>query len=142
MRAGWMKGRAVTRWAKREDGQAITEFAVILPVMILLITGVLVFGHMLYAKTLVVLSASQGARVAGAIWDDEGGGEARLKARNTALSILTNGLRGSHTVDVWKSGDSVHVSVTYDYPVKVPIISAFFSSPNVKLEHTAVYKIL
>ncbi|CAM5779724.1 MULTISPECIES: TadE/TadG family type IV pilus assembly protein [Brevibacillus] len=127
---------------KREEGQAITEFAIVLPVMILLITGILVFGHMMYAKTLVVLSASQGARVGGAVWDDEGAGAARAKIRNTALSILTNGLSGSHDVQIRETGNDISVTVTYDYPVTIPIISAFFSNPVVKLEHTAVYKVL
>jgi Flp pilus assembly protein TadG len=130
------------RFLRKDDGQAITEFAIILPVFMLLVMGILIVGHIIYAKTVVVLAASQGARVAGAVWDDDPA-EARVKSIQTAETIVTNGLTGtSYDIDVNRDGNSVQVTVRYDYPIFVPLISSLLQKSTVELESTSVYRIL
>lgn len=133
------------RFLKNESGQSVVEFAIILPCFILLIAGVLVFGSMIYAKTLVVLAASQGARVGGAIYDDPSLtlAEKNDKIRDTALTIVSNGLSGAdRDVIITDMSDKILVEVKYKYHIPVPLISLIFGSSEVDIEYTSSYLIL
>ena len=48
----------------RTRGQALVEFAVVLPVFLLILSGILDFGFLLYSRMTVISSAREGARVA------------------------------------------------------------------------------
>lgn len=48
---------------KNEKGQAIVEFAIVLPVLILLILGSIEYGWLLYGKITLNSAAREGARV-------------------------------------------------------------------------------
>ena len=52
----------VDRW--RRDGQALVEFALVVPVLILLLFGILDFGRAIYAYNTIADAARDGARVA------------------------------------------------------------------------------
>ena len=129
-----------------DSGQSVTEFAIILPVFILLITGVLVLGSMIYAKSIVVLAASQGARVGGAIFDDSAYTESEKieKVKNTALTVVSNGLSGEdREVTVTRAGDEVQVPVKYKYYIPVPLIMSLLGGDNTfEIDYTSSYLIL
>ncbi|MFC0561246.1 TadE/TadG family type IV pilus assembly protein [Halalkalibacter alkalisediminis] len=137
---------AVLRKLKSEEkGQSVTEFAIILPVFVLLITGVLVLGSIIYAKTVVVLAASQAARVGGAIYDDSSLTlyEKDEKIRNTALTVVSNGLTGEdRTVTITQVGNEIKVKVSYTYYIPLPLIRSLFSNHSVDINFTSSYLIL
>ena len=54
-----------------ERGQALAEFALIMPILFLLIAGILGFGRAYNIQQVVVDAAREGARVAGIIHDTE-----------------------------------------------------------------------
>lgn len=51
------------RWIKSQDGQAVVETALLLPLLLLILMGVFVVGYWLYIKQVTVAAAREGARV-------------------------------------------------------------------------------
>lgn len=118
--------RTIREVLKRRRGQAIVEFALVLPIFILILVGILEFG-LVFHQYLVVTSASrEGARVAAL-----GGTDAEVVTMvNNATASINRGLL---TVNVSPAqrvrGQSVTVQVTNRVPINAPLISAILT-PN------------
>ena len=52
------------RFLKRESGQAVIEMALILPLLLLLILGIIEFGWILNGQITITAAAREGARTA------------------------------------------------------------------------------
>jgi hypothetical protein len=78
---------------KNQNGQALVEFALILPVLLLIILGILEFGWLFNSQITVTSSAREGARVA-CVTDEEGKIKSAIKNHIEGLSGLT--FSGSH----------------------------------------------
>jgi Flp pilus assembly protein TadG len=107
---------------RNEKGQSLIEFAILLPLLLLLLMGILEFGLMLNAYLSINNSAREGARLG--IVD---GSNLEISELITNLSPTLNTenlivniipLEGSR-----KSGDTLTVEVIYNYQVIIPIIS-------------------
>lgn len=59
--------KIISRLRKSEIGQSLVEFALILPILLMLVLGVLEFGWMLNAKVTVNSAAREGARTRAAL---------------------------------------------------------------------------
>ncbi len=59
-----MPARPTRHRRRRSRGQALVEFALILPVFLLILSGILDFGFMLNARMTVISAAREGARAA------------------------------------------------------------------------------
>jgi hypothetical protein len=130
---------------RNERGQAVAEFAIILPVFILLVTGVLVIGSIIYTKTIVVLASSQGARVGAAIYNDPSLTleEKNKRIRDTALTIVSHGLIGEdREVNITQTGNEINVKVIYKYHIPVKLISAILGTSTMEISYTSSYLIL
>jgi Flp pilus assembly protein TadG len=110
---------------KVNKGQSLVETALILPVLLLLLTGIIDFG-LLFNSYLVVSNASrEGARHA-AVGDSDA--QIRAVAGNAAATLDPDRL----TVEITPgeaardTGDSVTVTVRYGYSMATPVIAAFF----------------
>lgn len=111
---------------KQEKGQALVEFAIILPVLLLLIMGILQFGMMLNAYLAIENAAREGARTGIAGSSDA---EIRQSIISISPSLDSENLNVTITPDETnrKSGDTLTVSVAYSYKLTVPIISNIFN---------------
>ena len=103
---------------KYERGSVALELAVVAPVLMLLILGLLQFALWYHAQNVVQTAAQEGARVAAA---EEGTAEA---GRTRALEVLLDGLGQAATnedaiasVDL----DAAHVTVSAEMPGLLPI---------------------
>ncbi len=110
---------------KKNKGQSLVETALILPVLLLLLTGIIDFG-LLFNSYLVVSNASrEGARQAAVGKTDA---EIRSAASNAAVSLdparLEIGITPGEAAR--DTGDSVTVTVRYGYSMITPVIAAFF----------------
>lgn len=113
----------------KEEGQALTETALVLPIILLLIMGAITFGMLIYAKTLVVLSSSQGARVGASIYNDPTMTleEKEEKIRTTVYYYLGNGISGTdRSVSISTDGTMITVKVTYNYQLILPLLGEIF----------------
>jgi Flp pilus assembly protein TadG len=124
--------RRVRVWRRRE-GQSLVEFAVVLPVFLLILAGIVDFGLGLYSQMTVINAAREGARLGVVQPGDVSAIEARVEAMAAGLdpSKLTVPtpicLRPSGSSFVactgtqWVSGDAVVVEVDYDYRMLWPL---------------------
>lgn len=107
---------------KNEKGQSLIEFAILLPLLLLLLMGILEFGLMLNAYLSINNSAREGARLG--IVDGSNleiselitNLSSNLNTENLVVNIIP--LEGSR-----KSGDTLTVEIIYNYKVIIPIIS-------------------
>ncbi|MFH1594928.1 MAG: TadE/TadG family type IV pilus assembly protein [Pseudomonadota bacterium] len=56
------KNRFLFRLARRTEGAAAVEFAIVLTCLLLLITGIMDFGHAFFVKQIVTNASREGAR--------------------------------------------------------------------------------
>jgi Flp pilus assembly protein TadG len=56
------KNRFLSRLARRTEGAAAVEFAIVLSCLLLLITGIMDFGHAFFLKQIVTNASREGAR--------------------------------------------------------------------------------
>lgn len=110
---------------KNNKGQALVEFAIIIPILFLLIMGILQFGMMLNSYLTIENASREGAR--------EGiAGSSDADIRSRILAVTPNLDHNDLTITITpdensrSAGDTLTVTVTYNYKLTVPIISTIF----------------
>ncbi len=102
------------RWLRGDSGQAAVEFAMALPLIVIVMLAIAQVGVSIRNEIAVELAAREGARAA-AVSADSAGSAAAAARRAVALP-----LEGSVPSD----GATVTVTVTYTDPTDVAIIGA------------------
>lgn len=119
----------IYRSLKKNKGQSLVETALVLPIMLLLLTGIIDFG-LLFNNYIIVSNASrEGVRSAAVGYTDDKimavvtGVAAELDEDRLAVSITPDHASGRST------GDAVMVTVQYDYNMITPVIAAIIPQP-------------
>lgn len=112
---------------KNQKGQALVEFALILPILLLLVMGILQFGMMLSTYLTIENASREGARKGITGSPDA---EIRQIITDTSPSLNASNLSVSITPGdaARNSGDTITVRITYSYQLTVPIISSLFNN--------------
>ncbi len=131
---------------KRQEGQAAAEMALVLPVFLLIIMAIITFGMIIYVKTLVVISASQAAKVGAYLYLDDTltDEEKNLMIRSTANTLLSNGISGiDRTVTIITDGSTeITVIVLYNYKLILPLLGDILGARSViPLQYSCTYMI-
>jgi Flp pilus assembly protein TadG len=117
-----------------ESGQTMTEFALVLPLLVLLLFGVIQFGIAFNNYITLTDSVRAGARkgaVARHLDDPEGAVQAQVAAAATDLKA------GDLAVDVvstWEHGEDV--TVTGTYPFSISLLGLVVMSGELESEAT------
>ena len=101
--------RLARRWQRQSRGQALVEFAFVLPILILLLVGIFDFGRAVYAFNTVNNAAREGSRLA--IVDqncDAIGQVARQHASSLDVSWSYNGALAPGAA-CYANGEDVHI---------------------------------
>jgi len=110
--------RILPRWSRRERGQTLVEFALILPIMLLLIFALVDFGRGFYTWLIVTNGAREGARV-GATQQDYNAIMTRIRDATSTLDP------GRMTVTITNvqgpRGQPITVDIRYDFDWVTPI---------------------
>lgn len=127
-------------WRKRketEKGQAIVEFALILPIALLLICAVIDFGWVFTHKLVLSTAVRDGARV-GITCSSEGtfDSQVRTRVQNEASICKREAL---HISPVVRNGDVV-VTATYDLDMLTPMAKLFFGSMTYHMQARCTMK--
>lgn len=113
--------RQAAKLLKRNHGQAIVEFALIVPVFLLLTFGILEGGRVLFSQMMVAEAAREGARAVAVSGD------------RTKAALAVNNFAGAFTTTVTPSplvfGQAVTVKVSTAVTIVTPLISSIFT-PN------------
>jgi Flp pilus assembly protein TadG len=114
-----------------EKGQAIVEFALILPILLLLLCGIIDFGW-IFGNQLLSNNASREAARYTAIhyYDSHLDDDAAIAAEIVSKRAPT---LKSPSVALTKDGDSITIKVESDVPVLTPIISSLFDNGSLKV---------
>src|SRR4030043_3462 len=100
---------------KREDGQSLVEFALVIPIFLLVLFAIVDFGMAFHAWITVTNSAREGARV-GAVHAPVATIEQRVRDTATALDADNLTVTVANADDQGgQPGESVVVDVSYDY---------------------------
>jgi hypothetical protein len=138
-----MKSLKFRKVVKSEEGQAMAEAAVVLPIVTAIFLSVLVFGLIVYSKIVVVDAARDGARHYALGLGDP---------TPIVQQIITDGKLNQadiESVTTATSGDYVTVSVSYKQDVFVPGIGLLLGGNRIddpacpdciRLQSTAVFK--
>lgn len=113
---------------KNAKGQSLVETALILPVLLLILTGIIDFG-LLFNNYLVVSNASrEGARrVAVGNTDDQITAAVKAVAASLDAAKLTITILPDQ--DSRATGDAATVTVQYEYSMITPIVAAIVPGP-------------
>jgi Flp pilus assembly protein TadG len=124
---------------RRRRGQALVEFALVFPIFMLVLAGIMDFGFMLYSRMSIINAAREGARASvmvpnytdiptiaqGAAVSSASTGGIGLSASNvTTTCIQTSSGANPAPTCTWGSavrGDSVRVTISYSYQTFFPL---------------------
>jgi Flp pilus assembly protein TadG len=104
---------------RNERGQTLTEFALVLPLVALLLFGVIQFGIVFHQYVTLTDAVRAGARqgaVGRHLADPEGSAEDRV--RESAADLDQSKL-DVDVVSTWEQGEDVSVSATYPYSISL-----------------------
>ena len=132
----WLVGPARRR---RSSGQAVAEFALAIPIFLLLLFGLIDIGRLVYVNNAISQAAREGARY-GAVQGRSGTAAARTDVATHTVSMMAavpqpavtvicerNGL----TVTACRSTDLLVVSVSSPVSMFTPVIGQLVGTVNV-----------
>jgi Flp pilus assembly protein TadG len=105
---------------KKERGQSMVEFVLVVPIFLVLVFGIVDFGMGIHAWLTVTNASREGARL-GSVSGSASEIEARVRATSSQLdqaklTVVTTNAQGA-------SGESVVVDVDYQYDLITPLSS-------------------
>ncbi len=116
---------------KSEKGQSLVEFALILPLLLLLVIGIIDFGRVFHAYITIDHAGREAARKA-SIETDNGITVPQIQtyAGQKAAGIDTSKLTVGVTYDVDSEGNKENVNIAISYPVQIffPFIGAIINN--------------
>ena len=130
--------RTIRAILKKKRGQAIVEFALILPVFILILLGIMEFGLVFHQYLVVTAASREGARVAAL-----GGSDAEtLTMVNTSAASITAGqLTTTITPANRVKGQTVSVQVTNPVAIRAPLIAQVFPQNPFPVTGTTIMRV-
>ena len=113
--------RLTGRPRKREDGQSLVEFALVIPIFLLVLFAIVDFGMAFHAWITVTNSAREGARL-GSVHAPAATIEQRVRDTATSLEQANLSVSVSNADDQGgQPGESVVVDVSYSYSLITPL---------------------
>jgi Flp pilus assembly protein TadG len=118
----------------REDGQALVEFALVLPLLAVLLFAVIQFGIAFNNYVTLTDAVRAGARNAAvARFASSPGAEAEVAVRDAAVNLDQAKLSVTVT-STWARGEDVRVVATYPY--EIDLVGVVVASGSLKSETT------
>jgi Flp pilus assembly protein TadG len=139
------------RRSDRKRGQAMVEFALVIPIFMLVLSGILDFGFALYSRMTVINAAREGARAAIMVPDNttitsvaqaaavSSAAGAGLTVSSPTVTCIQTSVSPSSTTTIGcntaVTGDSVSVRVNFTYHSFFPLLfgSTFDLSSTVQM---------
>jgi Flp pilus assembly protein TadG len=125
----------------KEKGQSLTEVALMLPVLLLILAGVLDLGRLYYAYVTVSDAAAEGATYAAINPNDGDEIVSRTQAATDGLVQIDASMVGVDCPTV-AAGAPVTVTVGYTFTLVTPIINAMVPDGTLMLHAAATEAVL
>lgn len=124
-------------FAREARGAAIVEMALVLPLLLALLMGSLVYGHYFMLAHSVQQAANDGARAA--IVGLDAADRRAVATRAVARSLQVIG--GTHSVAVSETAEAITVAVTLTVPPDSFLQSAMVPSPGNVIRSQATFEL-
>lgn len=122
---------------KNEKGQSLVEFALVVPLVLMILMAIIEFGFMFNAYITISNASREGARL-GTLGNDNFAIEARVITASPSLD--PSKIDVTITPNSRSRGDMIRVQVNYDYVLITPIISNILS-PLIKIEAETIMRV-
>lgn len=123
--------------ARGERGAAIVEMALVLPLLLALLMGILVYGQYFMLAHTVQQAANDGARAA--IVGLDAADRRAVAERAVARSI--DPAAGTHSVAVFETAEAITVAVTFTATEDDFLRSAFVPAPSPEIRAQATFEL-
>lgn len=120
---------------KEQKGQSLVEFALMLPLLLLLICGIVDLGRLLFAYVSLNMTAQETVRLGGL---GKGDADIAAYAKNHVRvgSSSTLKVTISPQESTRKSGQDVKVTLTYSLPLITPLLTEIIPAPVLSADST------
>lgn len=127
---------------KGEKGQAMVEFALVLPIFLLIICGILDFGWMFYNQLSLDNACREGARYA-CVNSTKTTTEIETHIINSCNPYISNDLDISiaYTVTANPTSGDVNVTITSEMVILTPVMSIIVGGTTKTLVSTVIMKV-
>ncbi|KTE02103.1 transporter [Sphingopyxis sp. H038] len=123
--------------ARGERGAAIVEMALVLPLLLALLMGILVYGQYFMLAHSVQQAANDGARAS--IVGLDAADRSAVASRAVGRSLQAVG--GTHSVAVSETTEAITVAVTFTVPQDSLLRSSFVPSPGNVIRARATFEL-
>lgn len=123
--------------ARGERGGAIVEMALVLPLLLALLMGVLVYGQYFMLAHSVQQAANDGARAS--IVGLDAADRSAVASRAVGRSLQA--VRGTHSVAVSETAEAITVAVTFTAPQGSFLQSSLVPSPDSVIRARATFEL-
>jgi len=141
---GVRKECGMLRFLKNEDGQAVVEFALIAPILIIILCGIVDFGWIFSAQIATDNCAREGARYASSCSDYSASqAETISKVQSVASDIIKNNISVvvSYSNPVSPQSGDVSVKVVSEVKALTIVASTVFGGSTFNLESSVTMKV-
>lgn len=126
--------RILSKLKKSQTGQALVEFALVLPVLLTLVLGSVDAGWLLYAKISTIAAAREAARAVSVLDSAEYNGGGRITIANQKMTPVP----GTESVEVlpliYSEGAQVTVTVTTNVSPLVGFLPSSIIPDSVEIQ--------
>lgn len=124
---------------KHHKGQALVEIALVLPIILLLIFGIIEFGRIFNAYIIVYNASREGARYAAI---GKKGSDVQTEVTERTASLVGGVTVKVNPQDTRTQGTEVQVTVKYDLSLITPIVGPLISSTkSLHIESTTAMRV-
>lgn len=121
-------------------GQSLVETAIILPIFIILIMGIIDFGLLFNNYILISNAAREGARQA-ALGSDDASVVQTVQNMTTTLDISNMTITVTPGYALRNHGTEVKVTVQYENTILTPLIDKFFPGGKALLKSESIMRV-
>lgn len=118
------------KFKNNENGQTLVEFALILPILLLLVMGIIQFGIIFSAQIGITNAAREGARMAAVGHNTD---DVRQRVNDTLGSHISLGTLSTNVVYPTNIGEDVTVTVSGPVELIVPLPNVFVPGNSITL---------
>ena len=113
---------------KGEEGQSMVEFALVVPIFLILLLGIVEFGHIFYSYLMIENASRDGARY-GSVWASDTEIREIVKEKTISLEQSKLTISISPTYSYRERGERIEVGVQYQVPLWAPIWKEILPNP-------------
>jgi|GEM_PF-4374991 len=119
-----------------QKGSSITEFVIVVPIFLLIVSAIFMIGSILYTKTLLISAVSRAVEHGSYIYNEDSSEADKITEIEESYFYVTNKSisSGISEVNARYEGDFIYVEGKFTIQVRIPLIRRFFEDNTIVLE--------